>query len=110
MPDSGPAPLDDLNWRPDVVRSLVGMEKSAVNEAFAEFLAGETYSRDQIDFVRHVVTHLARNGVMDAAVFYDPPFTDVAPTGPEDVFDDGGARVIEIVRDIDATADVSEAS
>ncbi|UTT59096.1 DEAD/DEAH box helicase family protein [Cellulosimicrobium cellulans] len=92
------------------VRSLVGMEKSAVNEAFAEFLAGEAYSRDQIDFVRHVVMHLARNGVMDAAVFYDPPFTDVAPMGPEDVFDDGGARVIEIVHSIDATADVSEAS
>ena len=35
-----------------------------------------------------VIEHLTDQGVMDPALLYDPPFTDVAPTGPDTMFDE----------------------
>ncbi len=41
-----------------------------------------------------IIEHLADQGVMDPAVLYEAPFTDVAPTGPDQVFDED--RVTQI--------------
>ena len=35
-----------------------------------------------------LIEHLTDQGVMDPAVLYEAPFTDVAPTGPDQVFDE----------------------
>ena len=35
-----------------------------------------------------IIEHLIDQGVMDPAVLYEAPFTDVAPTGPDQVFDE----------------------
>jgi len=32
--------------------------------------------------VRMLVDHVTEQGMLDAALLYDPPFTDLAPTGP----------------------------
>ena len=64
----------------------MGLERDAAAEAFSRFLDDRTYSRAQIDFVWVVVTHLTERGVMDVEVLYEPPFTDHAPHGPEDLF------------------------
>jgi type I restriction enzyme R subunit len=93
------------------IRSLVGLEKSAVQEAFEEFLRGTAYSAEQIDFVQLVVENLAYNGVMKPDILWGPPFTDDAPGGPDDVFE--GAQVdvlIDRIRRLNATAEVSVAS
>lgn len=37
---------------------------------------------------------------MDPALLYDPPFTDIAPTGPDDLF--GNERVTQLFSKIDA--------
>ena len=82
------------------VRSLVGLERAAVTEAFGEFLSAGTASAAQIEFIKMVVDHLTDQGMLDPALLYDPPFTDLAPTGPDNVF--GEAKVTRLFARIEA--------
>ncbi|WP_287086765.1 hypothetical protein [Mesorhizobium sp.] len=41
--------------------------------------------------------------MMDPSLLYEPPFTDIAPTGPEQVFDED--RVTKLVRRIREISD-----
>jgi type I restriction enzyme R subunit len=68
------------------VRSLVGLDRQAAKEAFAGFLVGKVLSANQIEFVNLIVDHLTEHGVMDAAMLYESPFTDLTPRGPDGLF------------------------
>jgi type I restriction enzyme R subunit len=82
------------------VRSLVGLDRAAVQAAFGEFLGAGTASAAQIEFVNMVIEHLTDQGIMDPALLYSPPFTDIAPTGPETVF--GAERANTLFERIEA--------
>jgi type I restriction enzyme R subunit len=91
------------------VRSLVGLERDAAAEAFSRFLDDRTHTRAQIDFVWVVVTHLTERGVMDVELLYEPPFTDHAPHGPEDLFSGSDVdALVDALTAIRATAGPAE--
>jgi type I restriction enzyme R subunit len=77
------------------VRSLVGLEREAVVEAFSQFVAESQATPSQIEFVELVIQELTRNGVMEPERLFQSPFTDVSSQGPLAVFPQ--ARVAELV-------------
>jgi len=46
------------------VRKTVGMDRAALEEAFAEFLQENRLNLQQINFVRRIIDYLAKNGEM----------------------------------------------
>ena len=85
------------------VRSLVGLDRAAVREAFSEFLAAGTATAAQIEFINMVIEHLTDQGMMEPGLLYEPPFTGVAPTGPEHLFDE--SRIVQLFTKIKAIND-----
>ena len=87
------------------VRSLVGLDRAAVSDVFSEFLAAGTATAAQIEFINMVIEHLTDQGVMDPELLYEPPFTGVAPTGPEHLFDEAKVvRLVGKIREINESA------
>lgn len=82
------------------VRSLVGLDRGAASEAFGEFLSTGTATAAQIELINMVIEHLTDQGAMDPALLYEPPFTDVAPTRPDQLFDED--RVTQLFSKIEA--------
>ena len=85
------------------VRSLVGLDRNAAKELFADYLAEGTHSVIQIRFINAVIDELTSKGAMDSARLYDPPFSDLAPTGPEGLFSSAEAGeifdLLNLIRD-----------
>ncbi len=83
------------------VRSLVGLDRSAAKQAFADFLADKTPTANQIEFIDHIIDHLTQRGFMDAALLYESPFTDFNPLGVEGVFNESKVnRLVSILEEI----------
>lgn len=80
---------EDCNGLGLFIRSLVGLDRNAAKELFAEFLADGTHTATQIRFINEIIDELTSRGVMDPARLYDPPFSDLAPMGPEGLFTEG---------------------
>lgn len=46
------------------MRKTVGMDRAALEDAFAEFLQEKRLNLRQIDFVKRIIDYLAKNGEM----------------------------------------------
>ena len=81
------------------IRSLLGLDKSAANQIFSEFIQYGNLSADQITFINNIISFLTKNGKIDKEMLFEPPFTNINDQGITGVFDD--AQVGKIVRIID---------
>lgn len=87
------------------IRSLVGLDRGAVAEAFSEFLGDRAATAEQIEFIEMVIEHLTEKGTMDPGLLYESPFIDVAPEGPQQVFDfDRTKRLIAVIQGLNESA------
>ena len=68
------------------VRSLVGLDRAAAKDVFAEFLDDKRYSRSQIEFVNLIIDELTERGIVEPRRVYEDPYVGLAPRGPEDLF------------------------
>ncbi len=68
------------------VRSLVGMDRTAAQAAFSQFLNDRSLTPQQIRFVEMVIDQLTARGVMDASALYEPPFSNLHAGGPDELF------------------------
>ncbi|MDT8438834.1 MAG: DEAD/DEAH box helicase family protein [Wenzhouxiangellaceae bacterium] len=90
--DEGETLLSDLLARSQApslvhfVRSLVGMDRAAVQAAFSQFLSDESLSARQIRFVELIIDQLSQNGVIEAKALYEAPFSTLHSEGPEALF------------------------
>jgi len=66
------------------------------------------FGANQIEFVNLVIDELIATGVVEARRFYESPFTDVTPHGPDDLFEpDEIGRLIGALRDIRRRAEAA---
>jgi type I restriction enzyme R subunit len=90
------------------IRRLVGLDRGAAKDAFAAFLDDKRYSANQIEFVNLLIDELADNGVIEARRFYESPFTDISPQGPETLFEPSDVdRLLEVVAEVRRRAEVA---
>ncbi|MBE9051196.1 DEAD/DEAH box helicase family protein [Nostocales cyanobacterium LEGE 11386] len=86
------------------IRQLVGLDRNAAKQAFAGYLSGSTFNATQIRFVDTIIDYLTQNGVMDAGLLYEPPFTELHYEGLDGVFEpDDADQIISIVRSFNET-------
>jgi type I restriction enzyme R subunit len=76
------------------VRGLVGLDRSAAQSAFSEFLNDRSLTPAQIRFVEMVIDQLTARGIMEASALYEPPFNSLHAGGPDALFG-GKENVIE---------------
>lgn len=90
-----------------LIRSILGLDKRAAKDAFAEFLDKAPLTADQMTFVNTIVDHLVKNGAMDPESLFDDPFTDFHHEGVAGVMAERAGEVVEIVRGINSNAEAA---
>ena len=86
----------------------MGLDRAAAVEAFAGFLDESPWSAHQIEFVNLIIGDLTQNGVVEPSRFYESPFTDLSPQGPESLFTEPEiGRLVQVLADVRHNAAVA---
>jgi type I restriction enzyme R subunit len=87
------------------IRSLVGLDRQEAKRAFNDFLDGQRYNSNQIEFVNMIINYLTKNGIMEAQLLYQPPYTNYDSNGLSGLFSDAEAtKIVEILEAIKQNA------
>ena len=80
------------------IRSVAGLKKETVMEAFGEFLQDKRLSSTQIQFINQVIDFYTRKGHLEIGTLYEPPFNFIDEAGIDGVFKDK-VSVIDLIID-----------
>jgi type I restriction enzyme, R subunit len=87
------------------IRSIVGLEIAAAQDTFAEFIQTGSLKADQMTFINNIISYLTKNGMIDKAMLFKPPFTNIHQDGLIGVFDETHAnKVIQLVHEVNENA------
>ena len=90
------------------IRSIVGLEANAAKDAFGKILSGQSFNSQQIRFMDMVINFFNVKGIIEPAMLFEPPFTDISTSGIMGVFDAGvSGQIIGIIEAINHTAEVA---
>jgi type I restriction enzyme R subunit len=90
-----------------LVREIVGLDRTAAKEAFADFLSSGNLTADQMTFINQIIDHLTQNGIMDPHRLFDPPFTDQHDQGVIGVMGERAPVILQVIEKINANAMVA---
>jgi len=91
-----------------LVRSLVGLNRTAVRDAFANYLKEGTHTATQIRFVEQIIEMLTKKGIMQLNQLYEQPLTYVNQAGVSGLFSAAEVDdIISIIASINVNAGVS---
>ena len=94
-----------------LVRSIVGLDRNAAKEVFADFIAQSPLTPDQMSFLNEIIERLVKNGLMNPKELYEPPFTNYHDMGLSGVMsDDLAKKVVGIVRSVEDSAEAAVSS
>lgn len=82
-----------------LVRSIVGLEREAANQAFTQFLSEERLNSNQIKFVRLIIDYVVKNGYLEKEVLQQDPFRSLGSIS--DLFQDNIEEVRGIISVVD---------
>ena len=95
----------------EFIRGIVGLDVSAVQDAFAEFIQAGNLRADQMTFMNNIISYLSKNGTIEKKMLFEPPFTNIHDQGLLGVFDDAEAtQVIKLIDKVNDNALVIRAA
>lgn len=90
------------------IRQIVGLDRKAAEEIFAEYLNDKTFNSNQIRFISKLIDYLTQNGTIDIGMLYEPPFTDFNEKGIDGIFvNDRIDQIISLITAINDNAETT---
>ncbi|MBN2747341.1 MAG: DEAD/DEAH box helicase family protein [Bacteroidales bacterium] len=81
-----------------LIRTIIGMDEHAVNDAFSDFIDGFELNSIQYHFIQTIVKHFSKKGIIELKELALPPYTDINDLGIFGIFnDDNQDKVLQIV-------------
>ena len=99
--------LDNYGDKPlgEFIRGIVGLDVTAAQAAFADFIQTGNLRADQMTFINNIVSYLTRNGMIDKKMLFEAPFTNIHDQGLFGVFDDAVAgKVLKLIDGVNQNA------
>jgi type I restriction enzyme R subunit len=91
----------------EFIRSIIGLDSSAAQAAFSDFLQAGNLRADQMTFIQNIIDYLTVNGTLEKDMLFESPFTDINDQGLFGIFDDAEAgKIIHIIDQINENAGV----
>jgi type I restriction enzyme R subunit len=90
------------------IRKIVGMEAQAAKLAFAEILNNQIFNAQQIKFIDTIINFLTVKGIIEPAMLFEAPFTDINAGGISSVFDlETTSKIIEVLEVVNHNAEAA---